>query len=121
MSGIPWHTGICGTLTLTETLVSTESLRIGVVSRACPRVHGDWLADDEAISDELADGLAGVGVGDFGDLIRVEPDLALSASHNGRGEALLGTKVNPKDKLLVYADQKLLLDTSLQVSWSTPS
>lgn len=84
-------------------------------------MHGDWLADDEAISDELADGLAGVGVGDLGDLVRVEPDLALSASHNGRREALLGTKVNPKDNLLVYADQKLLLDKFPQTLWSTPS
>jgi hypothetical protein len=92
-----------------------------VVSRACPRVHGDWLADDEAISDELADGLTGVGVGDLGDLIRVEPDLALSASHNGRREALLGTKVNPKDNPLVHANQKPLLDGFPQVSWPTPS
>jgi hypothetical protein len=84
-------------------------------------VHGDWLADDEAISNELADGLAGVGVGDLGDLIRVEPDLALSASHNGRREALLGTKVNPKDNPLVHANQKPLLDRFPQVSWSTPS
>jgi hypothetical protein len=84
-------------------------------------VHGDWLADDEAISDELADGLTGVGVGDLGDLIRVEPDLALSASHNGRREALLGTKVNPKDNPLVHANQKPLLDGFPQVSWPTPS
>lgn len=84
-------------------------------------MHGDWLADDEAISDELADGLTGVGVGDLGDLIRVEPDLALSASHNGRREALLGTKVNPKDNPLVHANQKPLLDGFPQVSWPTLS
>lgn len=101
--------------------MSTESLRIGVVSRACPRVHGDWLADDEAISDELADGLAGVGVGDLGDLIRVEPDLALSASHNGRREALLGTKVNPKDNLLVMLIRSFCCTRFPRVPWSTPS
>jgi hypothetical protein len=43
-------------------------------------VGGDWLADDEAILDELADGLAGVGVGDFALLAGVEPDLALAAA-----------------------------------------
>jgi len=54
-------------------------------------VHGDLLADDEAIRDELADGLAGVGVGDFAGLIGIEPDLALSAADDGGREALLST------------------------------
>jgi hypothetical protein len=43
-------------------------------------VGGDGLADDEAILNELADGLAGVGVGDFALLAWVEPDLALAAA-----------------------------------------
>lgn len=43
-------------------------------------MHGDGLADDEAILDELADGLAGVGVCDFALLAWVEPDLALAAA-----------------------------------------
>lgn len=59
------------------------------------RVHGDGLADDEAIADELADGLAGVGVGDLVHLIGVEPNLALAAADHGGGEALLGAKVDP--------------------------
>jgi hypothetical protein len=58
-------------------------------------VHGDGLADDEAILDELADGLAGVGVGDFADLVGVEPDLALSATDHGGREALLSAEVDP--------------------------
>jgi len=45
-------------------------------------VHGDGLADDEAICDELADGLAGVGTGDFADLVGIEPDLTLSAAND---------------------------------------
>jgi len=53
-------------------------------------VHGDWLADNETICDEFADGLAGVGVGDFADLVGVEPDLTLSAAYNGSRQALLG-------------------------------
>ena len=58
-------------------------------------MHGHGLADDEAIADELADGLAGVGVGDLVHLIGVEPDLALAAADHGGGEALLGAKVDP--------------------------
>lgn len=58
-------------------------------------VCGDRLADDEAIADELADGLAGVGVGDFVHLVGVEPDLALSAADNGRRKALLRAEIDP--------------------------
>jgi hypothetical protein len=92
---VPWHTSVRGTLPLTETLMSAESLCGGHITGTGTGVHGDWLADDEAISNELADGLAGVGVGDLGDLIWVKPDLALSASNDGRRKALLGTKVDP--------------------------
>lgn len=59
------------------------------------RVHGDGLADDQAIADQLADGLAGVGVGDFAHLIGIEPDLALTAADHGRRKALLGSEVDP--------------------------
>lgn len=69
----------------------------GQLSGAGTGVHGDGLADDETILDELADGLAGVGVGDFADLVGVEPDLALSAADNGRREALLRAEVDPKN------------------------
>ena len=58
-------------------------------------MHGDGLADDEAIGDELADGLARVGVGDLVDFVRVQPDLALAAVGHGGREALLGTEVDP--------------------------
>lgn len=58
-------------------------------------VHGDGLADDQAIADEFADGLAGVGVGDLGDLIGIKPNLALATANHGGGEALLGAKVDP--------------------------
>ncbi len=59
------------------------------------RVHGDRLADDEAIGHEFADGLAGIGVGDFVDFVGVEPDLAFAAADDGCGEALLRAKVDP--------------------------
>jgi len=58
-------------------------------------VHGDGLLDDEAILDELADGLAGVGVGDFTSLIGIKPDLALSATFDRSRKALLGGEIDP--------------------------
>ena len=96
MDGIPGHTGVLGTLPLTETSVSANSSGGGQLSGAGTGVHGDGLADDKAILDELADGLAGVGVGDLAHFVRVEPDLALSAADNGRREALLRAEVDPK-------------------------
>lgn len=63
------------------------------------RVHGHGLADDEAIADELADGLAGVCVGDLADFVGVEPDFALAAADDGGGEALLGAEVDPVEKI----------------------
>jgi len=89
------HTGIGGTLALTETAVATDAAGEVQLPRARARVHGDGLLDDEAIGNELADGLAGVGVGDLADLIGIEPDLALSAAQDGRRQALLGPQVNP--------------------------
>lgn len=58
--------------------------------RSGARVHGDRLADNEAIGEELADRLAGVGVGNLVDFGGVEPDLAFTAAHDGGGEPLLG-------------------------------
>lgn len=92
---IPGHTGVLGTLALTQTAVTTDPAGLTKLAGAGTRVHGDGLADDEAIADELADGLAGVGVGDLVHLIGVEPDLALAAADHGGGEALLGAKVDP--------------------------
>lgn len=62
-------------------------------------VHGDWLADNEAIGDELSDGLTRVGVANLVDFVWVEPDLPLAASYNGRREALLGGEIDPGIKM----------------------
>jgi hypothetical protein len=67
----------------------------GQISSSCSRVHGDGLADDEAIADKFADGLAGIGVGDFVHFIGVEPDLALAAADDRSGEALLRPEIDP--------------------------
>jgi hypothetical protein len=75
--------------------MSADSSRRGQVSSSCPRVHGDGLADDEAIADQFADGLARVGVGNFVHLTGVEPDLALAAADDRGGEALLRPEIDP--------------------------
>lgn len=103
---IPGHTGILGTLALTQTAVTAISAGLVEFTGAGTGVHGDGLADDQAIADELADGLARVGVGDLVHLIGVEPNLALAAADHGGGEALLGGKVDPvvvKDPVSIIA------------------
>lgn len=90
------HTGIGGTLALTEAAVTANAAGKVELTRAGARVHGDGLLDDEAIGNELADRLARVGVADLGDLIGVEPDLALADAQDGGREPLLGPQVNPE-------------------------
>jgi hypothetical protein len=75
---------------------------------AGPRVHSHGLADDEAIGDELADRLAGVGVANLVHLIGVDPDLVLAAANNRRGQALLGKEVDPKTLILAPVVRSLL-------------
>ena len=58
-------------------------------------MHSDLLANDETIGHELANSLAGIGVGDFVHFIRIKPDLALAAANDGGREALLGAEVDP--------------------------
>ncbi len=56
-------------------------------------MHGDRLLDDESISNKLADGLAGVGIGDFAGFVGIEPDLALSTAYNRSCKPLLRSEV----------------------------
>ena len=95
---VPGHTGILGTLALTQTAVTTDTAGSSQLTSTGARVHGDGLLDNEAIADELADGLTGVGVGDLGHLIGVEPNLALAAADHGGRKALLGAKVDPEEE-----------------------
>lgn len=97
---IPRHTSILSTLPLTEAPMSANSSSGRQLTRTGARVHGDGLADDEAIGDELADRLAGVGVGDLVNFVGVQPDLALAAADYGRREALLRAEVDPVEALL---------------------
>ena len=89
------HPSIRRTLPLTHTPVPTQPPRRVQLPRSAARVHGDGLADDEAIGDELADSLAGVRVADLVGFVRVQPDLALAAVGHRRSEALLSSEVDP--------------------------
>jgi hypothetical protein len=106
---IPRHTSIRSTLPLTKTTMSTNSSCSCEFPGARSRVHGDGLSDDQAICDELSDGLAGVGIGDLTGLIGIKPDLALSAADDGGREALLGGEVDP----IVRIECQLLLMENL--------
>jgi hypothetical protein len=95
---IPRHTGIGGTLPLTETTVSANAAGKVQLTGARARVHNHGLLDDEAIGDELADRLARVGIADLAHLVRVQPDLVLAAAEDRGGQPLLGCEVDPGRK-----------------------
>ena len=90
------HTSVGGTLPLTEASVAAVSAGKVELAGARARVHGNGLADDEAVGNELAYRLAGVGIADLGHLIGVDPYLVLAAADDRRGQALLGAEVDPK-------------------------
>lgn len=90
------HTGVGSTLSLTVATVSALSSGKVQLAGTASRVHGDRLSDDEAIGDELSNRLARVGIGDLARLIGIQPDLALAAADDRRGEALLSSQVDPK-------------------------
>lgn len=92
------HTGIGGTLSLSETTVTTDPTGQVQLAGTGTGVHGDGLSDDEAIGDKLADRLAGVGVGNLVNLVGVEPDLALAAAEDISREALLSSQVDPVEQ-----------------------
>ena len=58
-------------------------------------MHGNWFSDYEAICNKLSDGLTRVGIADFTDFIRIEPDLALAAANDTGSKAFLCRKVDP--------------------------
>ena len=92
------HSSVRRTLPLTVATVPPDSPRGRQLTRTAPRVHGDRLLDDEAIGNQLADGLARVGVGDLVDFVRVQPDLALAAASDGRRQALLRAEGDPAEQ-----------------------
>lgn len=95
---LPRHPSISSTLPLTKPTMPADPSRSSQFPSSSTRVHGDGFADDEAIGNEFADGLAGVCVRDFVDFVGIEPDLALAATYHGGGEALLSAEVDPRDE-----------------------
>ena len=83
------HTSVGGTLPLTGAGVTALTTGFHVSADTGSRVHGDGLADDETILDQLAHMLARVGVGDLVVFVGVKPDLVLTALEDGRSETLL--------------------------------
>ncbi len=70
---IPWHTSIRSTFPFTKTTMSTNSSSSLKITGSRSRVHSNRLANDEAIGDELPNGLAGVCVADLVGLVGVQP------------------------------------------------
>ena len=67
----------------------------GQLSSPRSRVHCDLLPDNKPIGYEFTDRLAGVGIRDFVNLVRIKPDLTLAAPNDGCGKSLLGSQVDP--------------------------
>lgn len=88
------ETSLGGTLTLTVTGVTADTLGGVQVTGALARVRHKRLLDDLAILDELADIGTRVGVRNVGLLGRVEPDLALADTKDGRSQTPLNTKID---------------------------
>lgn len=83
------HTRICGTLSFTETSVTTLSLGSEKLTSSCSRVDGGGLDDDTTVLDELLYVGSRVGVANFSLLSGVEPYFSLANASDARGEALL--------------------------------
>lgn len=71
--GLEWQTGVGGTLALTHTSVTALAHRSVAPQLSRPGVDDVWLADNEAILDQLLDVLSAVGQGDLAGLIWVQP------------------------------------------------
>ena len=84
-----WHPRLCCTFPLTVPTVSADPSSSRQLSRTGARVHSNGFLDDETIGQHLSDALAGVGIGDFGNFIGIEPDLALANAGHGGRKALL--------------------------------
>ena len=102
---IPRHPRITCSLSLSKSSVSPNPSSSSQLPRTCTRVHSNLLANDETIGYELADSLAGVGVGDFVHFIRIEPDLALAAANDGRRKALLSAEIDPGRQYTLAGEQ----------------
>lgn len=90
-----WHTGILGTLSLTVTGVSTSLLGLSQSSGSGSGVDNGWLLDNDTVLVQLSDGLTRVGRGQFGGLVRVQPNLSLTNTNNRGSKSLLSSEISP--------------------------
>lgn len=60
--------------------MSTDSSRCVQLSGSGSGVHGNGLSNNEAIADQLSDGLSRIGILNFVALRGIKPDLALSTA-----------------------------------------
>ena len=112
--------GLGGTLALTVTSVATDTLGSMQVTSALARVRHKRLLDDLTILDQLANIRARVGVRNVALLSRVEPDLTLTDTEDGRSQTPLHTKINHDCNVLVpQARQResQILTSNLRACW----
>jgi len=57
-----WHASVCRTLSLAGARVTSLPARQSILAHARPRVHGNRLADDQTVLDQLANVLTRVSV-----------------------------------------------------------
>mmetsp|Transcript_704 Transcript_704/g.2162 ORF Transcript_704/g.2162 Transcript_704/m.2162 type:complete len:267 (-) Transcript_704:9-809(-) len=88
------HARLARAAALAVARVAALADRLKVLQAPRAGVHLLRLLDDEAVLDEFADVLAGVGHGDVIGLVGVQPDLALAALEHGRSQPLLHAQVD---------------------------
>lgn len=85
--GLRRHSSLGRSLSLSRSGVTSLGLGLLVGDDSRSRVDDIGLDDDVSISLESSDVLSGVGVGDFGEVGRVEVDLSLSDTEDLRNDA----------------------------------
>merc|ERR1712071_232021 len=78
------HTSIRSTLSLTKATVTALTASFCVFTNASTWVDGLGFLDDQTILNQLSDVLAGIGVGNLVDFVRVKPNLPFATFHNTR-------------------------------------
>jgi hypothetical protein len=83
------HTGVLGTLSLTVAAVTALALGLveGLDARAGVHVH--LALHDQTVLEQLANVLSGVGEGDLGDFIGIDPNTLDTDLQHGGCESLL--------------------------------
>lgn len=89
------HAGVTGTVALTSASVASLALGLGHQAHTEARLDGLGLLEYQAVLDELAHSLARGGIANFGGLVGIHPNFALTSLHDAGSQATLQTKVRP--------------------------